>query len=422
MTVDEIFSSESEHLYFRLIAARNALNAAKDPETVQVLNEILDETLNNISRIGTDEEIAAAEEIVVRKSNKTVKEYLSSKKYSLIATAVMVAVAVFAALALVIIILGSNSEFKDKIKPIIAVALIAGFLIAASVFISSFMKKKMAAARDALKGKTVIGCKIDTDTGSASKASGKSEKASKADKSRSPKVVRNYFGIIKVVIIIGIIAVLGFLAYDKREDIVDGAKILMNKIGLYNPGDSYEINRWKEINDKLVSVKNGVYYNEAGRLFDTEDYAGAIALYEKCIGYQEADTKLAESRNYEYYTQAEKDIETDMLKARNDLKNITLPFKNTEVLLKEYNKHINYIASYGNGVDRFNLQNFSKKKGRLYILEERLGWVKVEGECDREGYTYKIIEKKSDEDYIYWYIASDNVLKATPEGDVIIKK
>ena len=54
MTVDEIFSSESEHLYFRLIAARNALNAANDNETRQVLNEILDDTLNNISRIGTD--------------------------------------------------------------------------------------------------------------------------------------------------------------------------------------------------------------------------------------------------------------------------------------------------------------------------------------------------------------------------------
>ena len=65
MTVDEIFSSESEHLYFRLIAARNALNAANDNETRQVLNEILDDTLNNLSRIGTDEEIAAAEEIVV---------------------------------------------------------------------------------------------------------------------------------------------------------------------------------------------------------------------------------------------------------------------------------------------------------------------------------------------------------------------
>ena len=52
MTVDEIFSSESEHLYFRLIAARNALNAANDNETRQVLNEILDDTLNNISRIG----------------------------------------------------------------------------------------------------------------------------------------------------------------------------------------------------------------------------------------------------------------------------------------------------------------------------------------------------------------------------------
>ena len=65
MTVDEIFTSESEHLYFRLIAARNALNAANDSDTIQVLNDILDETLNNIDRIGTDEEIAAAEVPIV---------------------------------------------------------------------------------------------------------------------------------------------------------------------------------------------------------------------------------------------------------------------------------------------------------------------------------------------------------------------
>ena len=154
MTVDEIFSSESEHLYFRLIAARNALNAATDSETVQVLNDILDETLNSISRIGTDEEIAAAEEIVVRKSNKTVKDYLNSKKFSLIATAIMAAMGLIAVLVLAIIIFGSNSS---KVKPIITVVLFSAGVIGASYFVANYMKKKMTAAKASLNGKTVIG-------------------------------------------------------------------------------------------------------------------------------------------------------------------------------------------------------------------------------------------------------------------------
>ena len=50
-----------------------------------------------------------------------------------------------------------------------------------------------------------------------------------------------------------------------------------------------------------------------------------------------------------------------MLRARNDLKKISLPFKNTDTLINEYGKHIDYIAVYGNGSEKFNLQNFSKK-------------------------------------------------------------
>ena len=415
MTVDEIFSSESEHLYFRLIAARNALNSANDPDTVQVLNDILDETLNNISRIGTDEEIAAAEEIVVRKSNKTVKDYLASKKFSLIATAIMFATAVLAVLALVIIIVGSDS----KVKPIITVTLIAAGIIGGSWFVASFMKKKMTAAKESLKGKTVIGCKIDTDVKSS--ASRTKSESSKSEKSKGPKVVRNYFGIVKVVLVLGIIGALGFTVYTKWQDIVDSAQIIMNRIGLYNPGESYENKRWKEINDKLVSIKNSIYYNEGADLFENQDYSGAIALFEKCIGYSDAEDRLVESRNYEYYTQAEKDVTTDMLRARNDLKKISLPFKNTDTLINEYGKHIDYIAVYGNGSEKFNLQNFSKKNNSLYILEERLGWKKVEYKCDREGYTYEVKEKGGEENYIIWYIASDHVLKVTPEGETVIK-
>ncbi|MBO4920518.1 MAG: hypothetical protein J5372_01250, partial [Lachnospiraceae bacterium] len=160
MTVDEIFSSESEHLYFRLIAARNALNAANDNETRQVLNEILDETLNNISRIGTDEEIAAAEEIVVRKSNKDVKDYLSCQKFSLIASAVAFTAIVVSVLALILIIVGANSA--SKIKAIITVVLFGGGISAMALMVVSYMKKRMATAKESLKGKTVIGARIDT--------------------------------------------------------------------------------------------------------------------------------------------------------------------------------------------------------------------------------------------------------------------
>jgi len=416
MTVDEIFSSESEHLYFRLIAARNALNAAGDSETEQVLNDILDETLNNISRIGTDEEIAAAEEIVVRKSNKTVKEYLNSQKFMMIAKIIMGVTALAAVLSLVMIIIASD----QKVKPIISVVLIAAAIIGASWFVYSYMKKKMEAARSALKGKTVIGCKIDNGTKTAEISSGKRETKVK-DRASSPKVVRNFGGVIKAVLIIAVLAVAAFLVYTNRTKIVDSAKIIMYNIGLSNPAPDYSVEKYKEINAKLVSVKNGVYYDHAQKLFSEKNYTEACAMFEKCIGFRDSEARLAETRNYEYYSLAEKELPTSMLQALIYLKKITLPFKNAEGRLKNYATHVEYIAVYGKGDNKFNLKDFAVKDYSLYIYEERMGYKKVASSCDREGYAYKVVEREG-ENGVTWYIASDHVLKVTPEEETVFRK
>lgn len=434
MTVDEIFSSESEHLYFRLIAARNALNAATDSETVQVLNDILDETLNSISRIGTDEEIAAAEEIVVRKSNKTVKDYLNSKKFSLIATAIMAAMGLIAVLVLAIIIFGSNSS---KVKPIITVVLFSAGVIGASYFVANYMKKKMNAAKASLKGKTVIGLKIDTEQKPQQKTTTVSEKKT-TTKTKGPKVVRNYFGFVKVLVIVGALAAAGFFIYTKRDDIIDGTKTILYNIGLYDPGDQYDVNKWKEIHGRLVDVKKRIYYIKAEELYkeaesnlDKDKYAEASEMYAKCIGYEDAEAKSTEASNYNYYLQAKEQVTTDMIRARNILKNnIKVPCiitdngreVNIEKLIEEYNKYIDLTGNYGTGTNRFNIENFAKKTDGIYIQEKRLGWKRIETRCDREGYTVKVAERKGDEDYIYWYISKDNVVRVTAESEEVINK
>ena len=434
MTVDEIFSSESEHLYFRLIAARNALNAADDDDTRQVLNDILDETLNNIDRIGTDEEIAAAEEIVVRKSNKNVKEYLSCQKVALITTAIMFVTGVGAALAILLIIIGSN----DKVKPLITVGIIAAFIIGICAFVSKFMRKRMNEAKEQLKGKTVIGCKINTgvkssSSSSSSSSSKKSSSSSVVDGGKA-KVVINIGGIIKPVIIIGVLAVLGFMVYTKWDQIVDSAKTIMFNIGLYNPAPDENNERWQEINTKLVNTRRSVNYNEAVRLFEAahaeEDKEKAVQMflesadmYDKCYGYNdEIGGKIEEANNCAHYIKADILISTSMDKAYKELKQIKQPFKNiqlmgrgikdVDVLISQYSRHLDYMGEYTSGDETIVITDFARRNNALFIVTDKFGEKKVSTEVDREGYTYLLDEKKGDT-VVKWYITTDHVLKVS---------
>ncbi len=489
MTVDEIFSSESEHLYFRLIAARNALNAANDNETRQVLNEILDDTLNNISRIGTDEEIAAAEEIVVRKSNKNVKDYLSCQKFSLIASAVAFAAIVISVLALILIIVGANNS---KVKAIITVVLIGGGISAMALLVASYMKKRMATAKESLKGKTVIGARIDTGVkstatntaasytpapepkpvapaapaapavympgGNSSAASNvssapaeeapytapaatvtapapgrptvsrpapaarpKNERTA-SRKQKGPKVVRNYFGFLKILIPLAVVAVLGFVVYTNWAKIESSIKNIMYNVGLTDPAPKADVERFKELNAKLVEVKNIVYYNEADRLFKDGQYAEAAELYNKCLLFKDAEAKRVEARNEDYYQQALKQSSVSLINTIKILNQITLPYKNTKSLLIRYSKYTPYVNyTYENDTDRFAIKDFVFKDYVIYINEERMGLKRIENIVDKEGYEFEVIEKKGDTE-IKWYIAEDHVLKVSDEGNKTLKR
>ncbi|MBR4145649.1 MAG: hypothetical protein IKU06_09370 [Lachnospiraceae bacterium] len=497
MTVDEIFSSESEHLYFRLIAARNALNAANDNETRQVLNEILDETLNNISRIGTDEEIAAAEEIVVRKSNKDVKDYLSCQKFSLIASAVAFTAIVVSVLALILIIVGANSA--SKIKAIITVVLFGGGISAMALMVVSYMKKRMATAKESLKGKTVIGARIDTGVRStatktaasyapveepkpvpmapaaptytapaaptytapatsavsapaasaapttptytapvanntavetqsrptagrpATAARPKTEHTA-ARKQKGPKVVHNYFGILKVLVPLAVVAVLGFFVYTNWDKIHSSIKNIMYNVGLTDPAPKADVERFKELNAKLVEVKNIVYYNEAGRLFEAEKYAEAAELYNKCLTFKDSESKRVEAKNEDYYKKALKESEVSLINTIKILNQISLPYKNAKALLIKYSRYTPYVNyTYENDTDRFAIKDFVFKDYVIYIKEERMGLKKIENLVDREGYEFEVIEQKGDE-VIKWYIAEDHVLKVSDEGTKTLKR
>ena len=486
MTVDEIFSSESEHLYFRLIAARNALNAANDNETRQVLNEILDDTLNNISRIGTDEEIAAAEEIVVRKSNKNVKDYLSCQKFSLIASAVAFVAIVISVLALILIIVGANNS---KVKAIITVVLIGGGISAMALLVASYMKKRMATAKESLKGKTVIGARIDTGVkstatktaasytpapepvpaapaapsvyipgGNSSSAANTSYNAAPAAdasyspaaatapapghptvsrpapaahpkpertasrKQKGPKVVRNYFGFLKVLIPLAVVAVLAFLVYTNWTKIESSIKNIMYNVGLTDPAPKADVERFKELNAKLVEVKNIVYYNEAERLFKDGKYEDTAELYNKCLLFRDSEAKRVEARNEDYYQKALKESSVSLINTIKILNQITLPYKNTKSLLIRYSKYTPYVNyTYENDSDRFAIKDFVFKDYVIYINEERMGLKRIENLVDKEGYEFEVIEKKGDTE-IKWYIAEDHVLKVSDEGNKTLKR
>ena len=444
MTVDEIFSSESEHLYFRLIAARNALNAANDSDTIQVLNDILDDTLNSIDRIGTDEEIAAAEEIVVRKSNKTVKDYRSSQKFALIATAVMFVAAVGAALALLLIILGGG-DISKMIKPIVTVVIIGGGIFAMAFFVTKYMKKRMNAAREQLNGRTVIGCRINTgtktvstkSTSSSTSASSSSASATKQRESRpasttKTKVYRNYFGIIKWVVILGVIGALAFVVFTKRAEIVDSAKTIMFNIGIYDPAGDANSERFAEIRNTLINKRKGICYNEAEKLFAEEKFFEAAEMYNNSYGYNdEIEAKITLANNCGHYVNADELVKTSMYQARVELNKIKLPFsgvkiggkgtKNVDLVLKQYTRYLDFTGVYGSGDDTFNIKDFVVKNNQVYIVENKLGEMKISSDIDREGYEY-LVEKKSGEDVTRWYIATDHVLKVTGEEEKRLKK
>ena len=511
MTVDEIFSSESEHLYFRLIAARNALNAANDNETRQVLNEILDDTLNNISRIGTDEEIAAAEEIVVRKSNKNVKDYLSCQKFSLIASAVAFVAIVISVLALILIIVGANNS---KVKAIITVVLIGGGISAMALLVASYMKKRMATAKESLKGKTVIGARIDTGVkstatktaasytpapepvpapapaapaapavyipgGNSSSAANTSYNAAPAadtsyapapatatapapgrptvsrpapaarpknertasKKQKGPKVVRNYFGFLKVLITLAVVAVLAFLVYTNWAKIELSIKNIMYNVGLTDPAPEYNLENYNALRKQLAEVRNGIYYNEAEKIYQVAvdhskrseikeaaaKFSEAAEVYLKCSDYRDADAKRVDSKNYEYYYQAQLDVEQSIHKAKSTLSKIvaTKPefkyYGRALNLTDKYSSYIAYVGTYEGGGEKFSITDFAMKDSTLSIEEARMGWKKVEPTVDREGYKYLVIEKKGETE-VKWYIAEDHVLKVSEDGNKTLKR
>ena len=441
MTVDEIFSSESEHLYFRLVAARNALNAAGDSETEQVLNDILDQTLNHLERVGTQEEIAAAEQIVVRKSNKTVKDYLTSKRFSMIALGVGLAAAAISLLVLCIILFGSNSEFKDKIKPIITIVLIGGGITAASLFISSFMKKKMAEARGSLRGKTVIGCKLDASENKAQPAKSSGTKDARSGKA---KVVRNYGGILKIIIPVAIIAVIAFLIYDNREKIVMSAKEIMYKTGLYDPAPEFSLERYDELRLKLLNGRKKVYYDKAQELYENESYLEASEMYKNCGTYQDAEAMQYVAECTEYYKNAKEALPNSMVGALTYLNKLTpsykmlkekyteqfneiksqrkIIFEDSERLKSQYNAYLEYVGTYKDSDEKFVITGFAiRDYNSIYINEERLGWKKLSNATDRDGYTYKVVENNGEEE-ITWYIALDKVLKVSSSGEKELKK
>ncbi|MBR4815900.1 MAG: hypothetical protein IKZ73_01385, partial [Lachnospiraceae bacterium] len=240
---------------------------------------------------------------------------------------------------------------------------------------------------------------------------------------------------------LAIVAVLGFFVYTNWAKIESSIKNIMYNIGLTDPAPKYSLENYNKLNGQLRDVIKSVYYNEADKLYEeakelakrsdvkaaSVKYAEAAEVFSNCNVFKDAEDRYTRSKNFEYYYQAQVDVEQSMIKALATLSNIkpTKPefdYAGRVIKLTEkYSSYTSLVDTYEGGGERFSIKDFAMKDSALSIQEERMGWKKVEAKVDREGYKYEIIEKKGDT-VIKWYISDEYVLKVTDDGEVTLKR
>ena len=257
-------------------------------------------------------------------------------------------------------------------------------------------------ACEQLNGRTVIGCRINTGAKSTRPASTSTTSTSSSSAATTTK---------------------------QRES--RPASHTKTKV-YYDPAGDADSEKFAEIRNTLINKRKGICYNEAERLFSEEKFFEAAEMYNNSYGYNdEIDEKIRIANNCGYYVNAEELVKTSMYKARVELNKIKLPFsgfkiggkgtKNVDLILKQYTRYLDFTGIYGSGDDVFNIMDFIVKNNAVYIIENKLGEMKISTDIDREGYEYKV-EKKNGEEVTEWYIATDHVLKVTAEGEKRLKK
>ncbi len=418
MTRDEIFSNELEYLYFRLVAARNALNETKDPDTERCLYDILTDTLDKIDRKGSEEDRAAASEIVVRKSNKYARYILTNQKVVLLSTIGAVLIGAGALLAIIMIIIGSES----KLKPSLIIGGIAALTIAALVVIIKIKKGRMDIAREHLKGKTVIGAKINTYT---SKDSDEIDfERGEKSKGESLKVAHNFKGVFVTSIVVILVLLGAFVIKNKGSDIVRSAKIIMVNIGLNPNKPDYSYEDYVELNDMLQKTHDRVCYDAAMDYAGKKNYADAYAMMKEIplkSSYLDSEQKLKELNAYMKFDEAMGIAEKSLYEAASILADIPSDMDEISELVREYRSYISLRGTYSDSGNTFVIRDFVVKDGKVYLVEDARGNLEIV-KNDRPGALCKAVEKIGNSQ-VSWFVFSDRVTRQQEASSVdYIKK
>lgn len=417
MTRDEIFSSELEYLYFRLVAARNALNETRDPDTEHCLYEILTQTLDKIDRKGSEEDRAAASEIVVRKSNKYARYILTNQKIVLFSTIAAVLIGIGTVLAIIMILLGS----EDKLTPSLLVGGIGAILVIAIVVVVKYKKGKMEIAREHLKGKTVIGARINTCT--VKDAEDSDNDRSSRSYSSSPKVVHNFKGVLVTAIIIVAALIVVFVVKNKGEEIKVGAMNLMSKIGLNPDKPEYSHDNWVAINDSLQEAHDRICYSEANKLIKEKNYVGAdkyLSMIPLTSSYKDTEVIKKDVKNHIKYEEASELSKTSLVDSLAKLFELPKDFLDVEELINKYLLYTNCKGVYDNNGKKFVIKDFKEKNGKIYLISE--DGEMVVSQSTRPDALFRAKESSGGND-IMWYISETSVLRIQDNSELkYIKK
>lgn len=407
MTRDEIFSNELEYLYFRLVAARNALNEAKDPETEHCLYDILTQTLDKIDRKGSEEDRNHAAEIVVRKNNKYARYILNNQKLVIFASIGAVLVALGAIFSIVMILMGSET----KLKPSLIVAGIAAVIIIALAVVVKVKKKNIEIAREHLKGKTVIGARINTL--SSKERAERAAENSKGSDSSQPRVVYNFKAVIVAAVVIIILVAGFFVVKNNGSDILIQAKKIMASVGLNPDAPDASPERFMKLTNQLEQAHDKLCYDRAMNLLGSEDYEGArelLGMIPANHHYEDAEKQLSDIDSIIKYNEAMNKRSISLTDTVVALSAVPVSFKDTGELLEKYRSYLACKGSYVLDGEKFVITDFIiKDDGQMYLIEESLGEIIIT-ESERRGPLFKAIENPKGKE-VWWFVSDYRAIR-----------
>lgn len=441
MTESEIFTDESEALYYRLRAIRDELERSEDTEIDDVLNKMLASTYDSIESSASAEYKEKAKSIVVKKNDPNVSSVLFQEKMLSVESIGGVVLLLGGIGAAAFSIFGTGT-FNFNLKAVIFL------FVGVAAFVASRLLQKFSMARlkedyKALEGKTIIGMKLkkrdfnDGDNGTA-----RMKEIAEQGKKKSIKVA------VIILVILAVILVGGYLAYTKvlqpsqKYDSAEQAfksKNYSQALNLYNElDDGYKdtaakkealrliqnldndydrdfestikaVNEfgldYKDIADEVTAKKNEFYYNKAEESFKLKKYAEAADYYGKASGYNDADTKKDNAVALGYYYDAEDKAKTSIKDALIVLNGNRVSVLDAKELIATYDKYLTMTGKYSVGEDVFNITGYSRNGKTYYLTETTLGKLMMQA-SDNAEYEYMVA---IGEDNVY-YVNKDQIL------------